>query len=182
MTDRTLTSSTAITTARPDVPAVVVRTALAIAGVLMCLVDFVPSSWLVVGIALSLAAALIPRLLLGWALISFLAAGQLAHHPSLSWRFLVLVAGLHFLHLLASLALELPWRGRIQLLMFNAPLRRFVVIQVPTQLLAVLALWLLAPEQGGHRPVTFAAVAVVGAIALVGVALLVSGHRHGWKD
>ena len=53
-----------------------------------------------------------------------------------------------------------------------APLRRFLVVQVPTQLLAVLALLLLAPSPDGHRPLTVAAFAVVGAVALAGLALL----------
>jgi hypothetical protein len=163
---------------RPDlfagaqIPGVTVRGVFTTAGVLLSLVDFGLTGWLAVGIVLSVAAAFSPQYLLGWVLILFLAAGRLAHNPSLSWQFLVLLLGLHLLHVLATLALELPWRSWVQPRVFVAPLRRFLVIQVPTQLLAVLALLLLAPSPDGHRPLTVAAFAVVGAVALAGLALL----------
>jgi len=160
------------------VPAVVVRAALATCGVVLSYVLFGPTGWLALGIMASVAAAWSPRHLLGWALILLLAAGQLAHHPGLTWRFLVLLAGLHLLHLLSMLALELPWRAWVQLAVFRAPLRRYVAIQVPTQLLAVAALLWLAPRHGGHRPITVTAFAALGAVAFVGLALLLSSHRH----
>jgi hypothetical protein len=75
------------------------------------------------------------------------------------------------------LALELPWRSWVQPKLFVPPLRRFLVIQVPTQLLAILALLLLAPSPDGHRPLTIAGFGVVGALALAGLALLLSGPR-----
>jgi hypothetical protein len=159
------------------VPGLAVRAVFLIAGVLLSLVDYGLSGWLAVGIVLSVAAMWSPQHLLGWALILFLAAGRLAHHPALSWRLLVLLAGLHLLHVLAMLALELPWRSWVQPAVFVAPLRRFVVIQVPTQLLAVLAVLLLAPSPDGHRPLTIAGFAVVGGIALAGLALLLTGPR-----
>jgi hypothetical protein len=159
------------------IPGVAVRVVFVIAGVLLSLVDYGLTGWLAVGIVLSAAAAWSPQYLLGWVLILFLAVGRLAHHAGLSWRFLVLLAGLHLLHVLAMLALELPWRSRVQPAVFVAPLRRFLVIQVPTQLLAVLALLLLAPSPDGHRPLTVAGFAVVGAVALAGLALLLTGPR-----
>ena len=86
-----------------------------------------------------------------------------------------MLLGLHLLHVIAMLALELPWRSWVQPRVFVPPLRRFLVIQVPTQLLAVLALLLLAPSADGHRPLTVAGFAVVGAVALAGLALLLTG-------
>jgi len=157
------------------IPGLAIRAALLVAGLLLCLVDYGLSGWLAVGIVLSVAAAWAPQNLAGWALILFLAAGRLAHHPGLGWRFLVLLAGLHLLHVLAMLALELPWRSWVAPAVFVAPLRRFLVIQVPTQLLAVLSLLLLAPNADGHRPLTVAGFAVIGAVALAGLALLLSG-------
>jgi len=159
------------------IPAVAVRAVFTIAGVLLSLVEYGFTGWLAVGIVLSVAAAASPQYLLGWVLILFLAAGRLAHHPGLSWQFLVMLFGLHLLHVLAMLALELPWRSWVQPGVFVAPLRRFLVIQVPTQLLAVLALLLLAPSPDGHRPLTVAGFAVVGAVALAGLALLLNGSR-----
>jgi hypothetical protein len=157
------------------IPAVAVRAVFVIVAVLLSLVDYGLTGWVVFGIVLSVAAAWSPRSLLGWVLILFLAAGRLAHHAALSWQFLVLLAGLHLLHVLAMLTLELPWRSWVQPAVFVAPLRRWLVIQVPTQLLAVLALLLLAPSADGHRPLTVAEFAVVGAVALAGLAMLLAG-------
>jgi hypothetical protein len=154
------------------IPGVAVRAAFAITGALLALVDYGPNGWLAFAIVLSVAAAVAPETLIGWLVILFLMAGQLARHADLTWRFLVLLAGLHLLHVLASLALELPWRSWIQPAVFVPPLRRFVLIQIPTQLLAVCALLLLAPNHDGHRPLTVAAFAVVGAAALGGLTLV----------
>lgn len=159
------------------IPGVVVRAAFVIAGVLLSLVGYGLTGWFWVGIVLAVLAAWFPQYLIGWVLILFLAAGRLAHPASLSWRFLLLLAGLHLLHVLATLALELPWRSWVQPEVFVGPLRRFLVIQVPTQLLAIVALLLLAPSQTGHRPLTVAAFGVVGALALAGMALLLAGPR-----
>jgi hypothetical protein len=159
------------------IPSVTVRVVLAITGVLLSLVDYGPTGWRVVGAVLSVAAACSPEYLLGWVLVLFLAAGRLAHRPTLNWQFLVLLLGLHLLHVLSMLALELPWRSWAQARVFVAPLRRFLVVQVPTQLLAVLALLLLAPSSDGHRPLTVAGFGVVGAAALAGLALLLTGSR-----
>jgi hypothetical protein len=158
-------------------PGISVRAVLAVVGVLLSLVDYGPTGWLAVGAVLSLAAACAPEYLIGWVLVLFLAAGRLAHQPTLNWQFLVMLFGLHLLHVLTMLALEVPWRSWLQPRVFVAPLRRFLVVQVPTQLLAVVALLLLAPSQDGHRPLTVAGSAVVGAAALAGLALLLTGSR-----
>jgi hypothetical protein len=172
-----LSTPTDLPAAGARVPALAIRAVFVIAGVLLSFVDFGFTGWLAVGFVLSVAAALSPRNLLAWVLMVYLAAGRLAHHASLSWHFLVVLAGVHLLHVLGMLALELPWRSWVQPQVFVAPLRRFLVIQVPTQLLAILALLLLAPSPDGHRPLTIAAFGVVGAFALAGLALLLAGPR-----
>lgn len=159
------------------IPGVAIRVALVLAGVLLTLVDYGASGWLAVGILISIGAALAPQHMLGWLLIVFLGLGELGHHAQLSWRLLVLLAGLHLLYVLSMLTLELPWRSWIQPAVFLAPLRRFVAIQIPSQLLAVVALLLLAPSHSGHRPLTAAVFGVIGALALVGLALLLLGPR-----
>ncbi len=159
------------------VPGFAVPAAFTVLGVVLCLVDYGLTGWFGVGIVLSVAAAWLPQYLLGWVLILFLAAGRLAHHAALNWQFLVLLLGLHLLHVVAMLALELPWRSWAQLRVFVAPLRRFLVIQIPAQVFAALALLLLAPSSSGHRPLTLAGLAVVGALALAALALLLTGPR-----
>jgi hypothetical protein len=173
-----LTAPTDLPSAGARVPALAVRAIFLIAGLLLSMVDYGFTGWLAVGIVLSVAAAWSPRHLLAWGLVLYLAAGRLAHHASLSWQFLVILAGVHLLHVLGMLALELPSRSWVQPQLFLAPLRRFLVIQVPTQLLAILALLLLAPSPDGHRPLTIAGFGVVGALALAGLALLLSGPRR----
>ncbi len=160
------------------VPGYAVRVLFVIAGVLLTLVDYQITGWIVLGVLLSVVAPLSPQYLGGWILILFLAAGELAHHHAvLNWRFLVVLAGLHLLYVLAVLGLGLPWRSWVQPVVFLAPLRRYVAIQIPAQLVAVVALLLLAPSKNGHRPVTVGEFAVIGALAIVGLALLLLTPR-----
>jgi hypothetical protein len=159
----------------PDVngliPSPAIRAVFMIVGVLLSFVVYRTSGWLEVGIVFAVAAVLFPQYLLGWGLILYLAIGELAHRAELSWRFLVLLAGLHLLHVLAMWVLELPWRSKVQIAMFVPGLLRYLAIQVPVQVLAVLALLLLAPNANGHRPLTIAGCAVIGAAALIGLAV-----------
>ena len=159
------------------VPALAVRLALAIVGTLLSLIVYGTSAWLAVGIVFSLLAAWAPEYLLGWAVIVFLALGELNRSAGLSWQLLVLIAGVHLLHVLATFTLGLPWRSWIQPRAFTQPLRRFLMIQIPVQLLAVATLLLLAPNAHGHRPLTVAEFTVIGAAALGALALLLLNRR-----
>jgi hypothetical protein len=159
------------------VPGVAVRLVLAGAGVLLTLVVYGSSGWLAVGIIFSLLAAWAPEYLLAWVLIVFLALGQLSRPAALSWQLLVLLAGVHLLHVLATLALGLPWRSWIAPSVFTRPLLRFFAIQIPAQLLAVVTLVLLAPNAHGHRPLAVAEFTVVGAAALAGLTVMLLSRR-----
>jgi hypothetical protein len=118
-----------------------------------------------------------PEYLLSWMLIVFLALGELARPAGLTWQLLVLIAGVHLMHLLGMLTLTLPWRSWLQPRLFKRPLLRFISIQFPVQLLAVAALPLLAPSTHGHRPLNVAAFSILGAVALAALALLLLSHR-----
>lgn len=159
------------------VPAIAVSLALLVAGLALTVVGYGLNGWLVLGAALSVGAVWAPESLVGWALILFLAGGELTRHDALGWRVLVLLAGIHLVHILAMLILELPRGSWVHPAVFAAPLRRFAAIQVPAQALAVVALLLLAPNGSGHRPLTAGAVAVVGAAAFLGLALLLLRAR-----
>jgi hypothetical protein len=169
--------------ARATVPGVAVRIGFVVAAALLLGLDFGFGGWLVIGILLAIAAAVAPQTMLGWAVILMLAIGRLQHSASLSWQLLVLMAGLHLLHVLAALMLELPWRSWVQPAVFRAPLLRFAALELPTQGVAVVVLLLLAPGHAGHRPVTAGGFALVGALALavLAVALLVprAGEQSG---
>jgi hypothetical protein len=153
------------------IPAVALRVALGLLGAALSLVDYHLSGWLTIGILISVGAAAFPEHLVGWGLILYLGAGQLARPSSLSWQLLVLIAGVHLLHILAMFSFDLPLGSWIEPGVVVRPLRRFLAIQIPTQALAVLALLVLAPRDDGHRPVSVAALAIPGALALVGLAL-----------
>ncbi len=159
------------------IPGVSIRIALVAVAVVLLWVVFSTDGWFVVGALLALLAAWAPYYLLGWLLILMLALGELGRQPTLSWRILVLLAGVQLLHVLSALALELPWRGWLQPAVFAHPLLRFAAIQIPVQLLAVVALLLLAPNAHGHRPLTVTAFAVIGAVALAILALLLLRGR-----
>ena len=129
-----------------------IRAVFALVGALMSLDVYGVNGWLVVGAVFAMAAAIAPQFLLGWGLIVFLAIGQLSHHAALSWRFLVLLAGLHLLHFIGMWTLELPWRARLQIAVFAHGLTRFLAIQVPIQLLAALYCRCSRPTRVGTGP------------------------------
>lgn len=159
------------------IPAIAVRIMLVLVGALLSLLVYGTGGWLAVAIVLVLLAAWQPEYLLTWVLIVFLALGQLDHRAALSWQLLALLAGVHLLHLLASLALMLPWHAWVQPAVLARPLLRFIAIEVPVQLVAVVLLLLLAPNGHGQRPLTVPAFTVVGAAALAGLAVLLLRRR-----
>ncbi len=175
MTGITLRPPPQLRDAGARIPAWTVRVLLVIVAVALTAVDDGPSGWAFVGLALAVLAACLPGYLFAWGLIVFLAAGRLAHEPALDWHTLVLLAGLHLIHGLAMLSLELPSRSWVAPAVFRGPAIRFVAIQIPVQLVAVVALALLAPGHGGHRPLSGAVVAVVGAALLAIIGLLLFG-------
>jgi hypothetical protein len=106
-------------------------------------------------------------------LLPFLAASQLTRDPApLDWRFMLLLAGLHLLYVLAAQLRQLPWRIRVQLAALAQPLGRFVAIQLPVQLIAIAVLALLAPTSDGDRRLVVPALGIAGAVALLLTALL----------
>jgi hypothetical protein len=163
--------------ARAPIPGAAARVALVAVAVALALLVYGPRGWFYVGVLLALLAAAVPDYLLGWLLIVFLALGELGHRVTLDWRILVLIAGVHLLHVLAGLSYVVPWRSWLSPAALRAPLRRFLAIQLPCQLTAVAALGLLAPAAGGHRPLTLGVFALAGAGALALLALLLLRGR-----
>jgi hypothetical protein len=153
-------------------PGVTVRIALALVGMLLTLDVFGTSGWLAMGIIFSLLAAAAPEYLFGWAVILLLGLGQLNRPAGVTWQLLILLAGIHLLHILGTFALAVPWRSWLQPRIFGQPLLRFLSIQIPVQLLAVVALLVLAPNAHGHRPLAVGAFAIIGAAALAALTLL----------
>ncbi|WP_143517557.1 hypothetical protein [Pseudonocardia sp. MH-G8] len=156
----------------PWFPVAVVRVALGVVGVLLCLERLAPGFWLVVGLGLLGAAVAVPAWATAWVLLLLLAGTQLLEQPSAQdGRFFLLLAGLHLLHVLAAQAIALPRRGRAQAAVLGRPLLRFVAVQIPVQAAAFAALALLAPGPDGAR-VVLPAAGIAGGVALVAVTVL----------
>jgi hypothetical protein len=158
----------------PDIglrmPGGAVRILLAAVGVGLCLIGIPLGFWFVVGLALTALALAAPPLLGAWGLIVLLALATLTRpETAFDVRFFVLLAGMHLLHVLGAQTLVLPLRAWAQVAVLRAPLLRFVVVQVPVQILAFVVLLLAAPG-GPSEAVPLAA--VVGAVALGTVVLV----------
>lgn len=157
------------------VPGWALRVAVVGVGVALSVSQLPLGLWFGFGLTLAVLAGFFPRLPAAWGLIILLSAGVLWRQPSpLDLHFYLLLAGVHLLHLLASFALVMPVRARLQLRGFALPLRRYLLIQVPVQLGAGLALFVFSPRIG-HVADAIPAAAAVGAVSLVVLAVVLTG-------
>lgn len=124
--------------------------------------------WRAVGLLLALAATIVPNLVPRWTVLFVLGLSQLWREPSVTdVRIYALLAGLHWLHLVGSLAREMPWRGRIEWRAFAGPLRRFVLVQAGVQAVAVGALLAFGSGHGTVHGLSIFAAALLGVVAAV---------------
>lgn len=157
-------------------PAMLVHVSLVTVTTVLSLAIIPSVFWLVVAIALGAAAGAFPRLYTAWALIILLSLSQLSRDPSATdWRPYALLAGLHLIHVLASLALVVPVRGMIDARVFLRVLRRFAIVQVPCQALLVLLLVVFSTERFSLAipwlaPLGAAALVVLAAILIIPLA------------
>jgi hypothetical protein len=158
----------------PRMPTLALPAIIGVLNLGLSVVSYGLGTGIAIGIVLAVVSPWAPRQLGAWGAIVVIGAGQFTRHPSLNWRFFVLLAGLHLLHVLGTVTAGLPWRSWVQLTVFARPLLRFLAIQIPTQLLAGLALAVLAPDSHGHRPVSWPGFGLIGAVALAGLALLLA--------
>ncbi|HEY5224089.1 MAG TPA: hypothetical protein VIJ18_13710 [Microbacteriaceae bacterium] len=157
------------------VPGWALRVAVVAVGVALCVSQLPLGLWFGFGLALALLAGFFPRVPAAWGLIIVLGAGLLWRQPSpLDLHFYLLLAGVHLLHVLASFALAVPVRACLQLRALGAPLRRYLLIQVPVQLGAGIALFVFSPRIG-HAAGVIPAAAAVAAVALVVLTVILTG-------
>jgi len=148
------------------IPAWALRPVFVLVAVLLTMVAYGTNGWIGAGFLLAVPVIWAPDYMLAWLVLVFLALGRFEHQATLDWRLLVLIAGVHLLHLIASLILLVPWRSWVEPAAFGRPLARFIAVQIPVQLLAVAAMLLLAPDAHGHRPLTLPEFGIVGAAAI----------------
>jgi hypothetical protein len=150
-------------------PGWVPRAAFGLVALLVCADRFGFGFWFFAGAVLTVVAVALPRFLAAWGLVLLLGASQAFRAPGAwDWHFFALLAALHLLHVIAAQTLVLPVRGWIQLAVFRRPLLRWVLIQLPVQLVALVAFLLLAPDRISALP----AIGIAGAAALVVAAAL----------
>ncbi len=140
---------------------------LAVAAGLSLLV-FPSPFWRGIGLLLAVAGTLVPNVVSRWWLPLLLGVSQYWRTPSATdGVFYLLLAGVHLLHVLGSLARLLPWQGRMQVAAFVRPLQRYVLVQVVGQAVAVGALLTFGGGRGTVPGLSILAAAMLGVVAAV---------------
>lgn len=170
-----MTGSVHTTQSRPSIPAIgrwlptaAVHLAFLAVAVGLCVLLLEPPFWLSVGLLLAIAGTFFPAFVhRSWVLL-VLCVSQFWREPSATdIAFYLLLAGAHLLHLLGSLAGQLPWQGRIQQRAFIRPLKTFVLIQFVVQTIAVGALTAFDSDRGTVPGLSIVAAVVLGFLALL---------------
>jgi hypothetical protein len=153
-----------------SVPVSVVRLVVAVVIAALCVTVIGWQLWLAVGLLFALATIVFPTTPAAWLLAGVLAVFTLdGYSQAPDWKFFVVLAGAHLLHVTGMTLRWLPVSGPIQLRVLGRILRPFVIIQVPAQVVSFLVLELLA----GRSVVTTLTSPAFGLVAAVGLVLLV---------
>jgi hypothetical protein len=152
------------------VPASIVRLVIAVILVGLSLAVIGWQLPFALALLLSLGTLVFPRSPAAWLLAGLLAISALgAFGVAPGWKFFVVLAGAHAIHLFGMMLGWLPVGGPVQLRVLGRMLRVFLVIQIPAQAVALIVLTLLA-----GKPVISALVSPqFGLIAGIGFVLLV---------
>jgi hypothetical protein len=133
----------------------------------LCLLVLTPSL-LVVGLLLSVAVTLLPDWVPNWWLMLVLALTQVWREPSpTDLTFYLLLAGVHLLHVLGSLARLLPWTGRMQVSALVRPIQRFIMVQAVAQGAAACALLAFSGGDGSVRGLSIFAAGVLATVIVM---------------
>jgi hypothetical protein len=143
---------------------------MAVILLILCFAIIGLQALLVVALILSLATFVFPKAPAAWALAAMLAIFALDRFGAApGWKFFVVLAGAHALHICGMTLGWLPLRGHVQTRVFGRIVRRFLVIQIPAQLASFIVLSLLA----GHSVAAALTSPVFGIMAGIGFVLLV---------
>lgn len=153
----------------PSIPTATVPLLFLAVAAGLCLLVLTSPSLLAIGVLLALLGTLASNQMSTWLLLLVLGLSQLWRDSSVTdVVYYVLLAGVHLLHVLSSLARLLPWNGRMQVSTLARPLRRYLFTQVVLQ--PVAAGTLLAFSRGPGR-VTGLSIVAAGMLCVVAVAL-----------
>ncbi len=150
------------------VPTAVVHVSWLVLAVLLCATTIEQPFWRGMGLLVAMTATLAPHVVPRWWMVLLLGAHQLWRAPLASeWTFYLLLAGVHPLFVLGALAKMMPWSGRVEVAVFVGPAKRFVLVQVGCQLLAVGALSGFGDARGTVTGLSMLAGAMVAVVAFV---------------
>lgn len=158
----------------PSLPTVTVPLLFLAVAAGLCLLVLTSRSLVAIGLLLALLGILASNQMSTWLLLLMLGLSQLWRNPSATdVVYYLLLAGVHLLHVLSSLARLLPWNGRMQVVTIARLLRRYVVVQAVAQSVAAGALFAFARAHGG-----VAGLSIVAAGMLCVVAAALGRWRH----
>lgn len=122
--------------------------------------------WQVAAVAAAVLGVILPQTFGGWIAIGCFAVGMLMNEPSI-WRAMLAVLVVHVVHVVSSLLLVTPWRGRVVLAALRPTSRRLLLVQLVAQPLTLLVMRLFLSGD-----VTVEGAAIAGAVALAAITVL----------
>jgi hypothetical protein len=133
----------------------------------LCFLVLTSPSLVAIGLLLALLGTLAPNQVPSWWLLLLLGLSQLWRDPlATDVSFYLLLAGVHLLFVLSSLARLLPWNGRMQLDTLARPLKRYVLVQAVAQPVAAGALLAFGGGSGGVTGMSMVAALLLCALAV----------------
>lgn len=155
----------------PTLPGWSLRVLFVAVALGLALVGVPDRPWTAIAAALAGVTVAFPRWLTAWVLIGVLAFSSLLDGGEPSPRVLALIAGLHALHLMGAWMLVVPASARLQPAVLLPTLRRFALIQLPVQAVAVV---LLVVDRSTPLPqlAMVSGAMMVGLVALLAAPLL----------
>lgn len=152
----------------PWVPTATVHIAFLAVAVGLCALLLEAPFWLSVGLLLAFAGTFFPGLVHRSWILLVLCVSEFWREPSVTdIAFYLLLAGAHLLHVLSSLASQMPWRGRVQRRALLRPLKTFVLIQAGVQTIAVSALLAFDNDRVDVPGLSIGAAVVLGILAVI---------------
>lgn len=151
----------------PSIPTATVPLLCLTVAAGLCLLMLPSPSLVALGLLLALLGTLASNQVSTWLLLLMLGLSQLWRDPSATdVVYYLLLAGVHLLHVLSSLARLLPCNGRMQVGTLARPLRRYVLVQAVVQPVAAGALLAFSRGPGGVAGMSMVAALLLCVIAV----------------
>jgi hypothetical protein len=151
----------------PSIPTAVLPLLFSVVAAGLCLLVLPSASLVAVGLLLAVLGTVAPKQVPAWLLVLMLGLSQLWRDPlATDVVYYLLLAGMHLLHVLSSLARLLPWNGRMQVRTLARPLRRYLFVQGIVQPVAAGALIAFGRGSGGITGLSLVSAALLCVVAV----------------